>query len=56
MWNYVDSSDPTLKNYLFGAIKLVKTADIDKYKYSGYGIGFEMKGIFGFSVIGLVEM
>ena len=48
MWNYVDSSDPRLWNSLSGAVKLVKDADIDKYKYSGYGIGFDMKGTFSF--------
>ena len=48
MWNYVDSSDPTLENSLFGAAKLLKNADIDKYKYSGYGNGFDMKGTFSF--------
>ena len=32
---------PTIKNYLFGAITLTKNADIDKYGYSGYGIGFD---------------
>ena len=49
MWNYVDSSNPTQKwNSLFGAAKLVKTADIEKYKYSGYGIGFDTKGIFSY--------
>ena len=31
---------PTLTKTLFGAVKLTKKADIDKYKYSGYGIGF----------------
>ena len=46
LWNYVSSSDPTLRNSLFGAVKLVKNADIDKYKYSGYGIGFDIKGTF----------
>ena len=40
------SSDPTLKNRLFGAIDLSKNADIDKYKYSRYGIGFDRHGIF----------
>ena len=30
--------DPTLENCLFGAIKLTKNADINKYIYSGYGI------------------
>ena len=48
MWNYVDNSDPTLGNSLFGAVKLVKNADIEKYKHSGYGIGFDMKGTFSF--------
>ena len=52
MWNYVDSSDPRLWNSLSGAVKLVKDADIDKYKYSGYGIGFDMKGTFSFSAGG----
>ena len=31
---------PTLENSLFGAVKLVKNADIDNYKYSGYSIGY----------------
>ena len=35
---------PTLKNCLFGSIKLPKTPD--KYKYSGFGIGFDRKGKF----------
>ena len=30
----------------FGAVKLTKTSDIDKYQYSGYGIGFNLKGTF----------
>ena len=34
-----NSDDPTLKNYLFGAVTFTKNADIDKYRYSGYGIG-----------------
>ena len=34
----VDSSDPTLGNSLFGAVKLLKTANTDKYKYYGYGL------------------
>ena len=40
--------DPTLKNGLFGAVTLTKSADIDKYRYSGYGIGFDRKEIFSF--------
>ena len=34
----------TLTNALFGAVKLTKNADIEKYKYSGYGIGFDRSG------------
>ena len=40
------SSYPTLENCLFGAVKLTKHVDIDQYKYSGYGIGFDRKGFF----------
>ena len=39
---------PMLENCLFGALTLTKNADIDKYGYSGYGIGFERKGSFSF--------
>ena len=31
----------TLGDWLFGAVKLTKNADPDKYGYSDYGIGFE---------------
>ena len=41
-------NDPTLKNCLFGAVTLTKNADIDKYGYSGYGIGFDRKSSFSF--------
>ena len=33
---------------MFGSVKLIKNPDIDKYKYSGYGIGFDRKGEFSF--------
>ena len=29
---------------MFGAVKLTKDVDVDLYKYSGYGIGFDRKG------------
>ena len=41
-------NDPTLKNCLLGAVTLTKNADIDKYGYSGYGIGFDRRGSFSF--------
>ena len=46
--DYNISSYPTLGNCLFGAVSLTKNADIDKYKYSGYGIGFDRHGEFSF--------
>ena len=33
----------TLDNCLFGSVELIKNADLDKYKYSGYGIGFDSR-------------
>ena len=42
------NSDPTLKNCLFVAVTLTKNADIEKYKYSGYGIGFDRRSSFSF--------
>ena len=42
------SDDSTLKNCLFGALTLTKNDDIDKYGYSGYGIGFDRKSSFSF--------
>ena len=44
--NFNISSYPTLENCLFGAVKLTKHSDIDQYKYSRYGIGFDRKGFF----------
>ena len=31
---------------IFGAVKLVKNSDIDKFKYCGYGIGFDRRRTF----------
>ena len=39
----------TIKNCLFGAVTLSKNADIEKYKYSGYGIGFDRTSSFSFT-------
>ena len=46
--NYDITSYTTLENCLFGAVSLTKNVDIDKYKNSGYGIGFDRKGEFSF--------
>ena len=42
------ASDPTLKNCLFGTVTLTKNADIEKYKYSGYGTGFDRRSSYSF--------
>ena len=42
------NNDLTLKNCLFGAVTLTKNADIEKYGYSGYGIGFHRRSSFSF--------
>ena len=38
--------DFTLEKCLFGGVKITKNADVDKYKYSGYGTGFDWRGVF----------
>ena len=43
-----NNNDPTLKNCLFDAVTLTKNADVDKYKYSAYGIGFDRRLSFSF--------
>ena len=43
-----NDNDPTLKNCLFGAVTWTKNADIVKYGYSGYGIGFYRRSSFSF--------
>ena len=42
-YNY---DDPTIKNCLFGVVTLAKNADIDKYRYSSYGVWFDRRGSF----------
>ena len=44
---------PIVEDCLFGSVSLTKNADIDKCKYSGYGIGFDRHGSFSFPGIGL---
>ena len=41
-------NDPTRKKCVFGAVTLTKIADIDKYGYSGYEIGFDRRSGFSF--------
>ena len=39
-----NDNDPSLKNCLFGAVTLTKNADVEKYGYSSFGIGFPSGG------------
>ena len=41
-----NKTHPTLVNCLFGAVSITKNADIDKSRYSGYGIGFDRTSIY----------
>ena len=50
---YIDELDktyvkthPTVVICLFGTVSITKIADIDKKKYSGYGIGFDTTGVY----------
>ena len=42
------NNDPRLENCLFAPVTLTKNTDIDKYKYSAYGIGFDRRSSFSF--------
>ena len=42
----INNNGVTLENCLFGAVKSTKNTDIDKYNYSGYGIGFDSRESF----------
>ena len=43
------NTDFTLGNCLFGSVKLTKNSDLDKYKYTGCGIGFDSRSEFLFT-------
>ena len=43
------NTDFTLSNSLLGSAKLTKNADLDKYKYTGYGIVFDSRSEFLFT-------
>ena len=46
--DYKDINYLTLENCLCGSVKLTKNADIDKYEYFGYDIGFDRQTSFSF--------
>ena len=43
------NTDFTLGNCLFGSLKLIKNADLDKYKYNGCDIGSDFRSEFLFT-------
>ena len=43
------NTDFTLKNFFIRFVKVTNNADPDKYKYSGYGIGFDSCWEFSFT-------
>ena len=45
-WSRDLNTDFSLKDCLFGSVKVTKNDDPDKYKYSGYGIGFDSRSKF----------
>ena len=47
---------PMLVNCLFGAVSITKNSDIDKYKYSGYGLGLIEEELIYYLAEGLVEI
>ena len=47
--------DPILKISLFGVVTLTKNADTEKYKYFGYGIGFDRRSSYSFPGGGFLE-
>ena len=50
------NTDFTLVNCLFGSVKLTKNTDADKYKYNGYGIGFDTRSEFSLTEVGWVKV
>ena len=44
-----------IKYCLFGSVKLTKNADLDRYKYCGYGIGFDSRSEFLFTEGGIAK-
>ena len=55
IYSNLNNFDPTLENCFFGKTKITKNSYIDKYKYSGYGILVDSKGLFHFLVVVVVK-
>ena len=51
IWSQDLNADFTLKDCLFGAVKLTKNANPNKYSYSGYGIEIDSCSLFQFQIL-----
>ena len=49
LWSSKQIASFTLGNILFGAVKLTKNANFDKFKYLGHGIRFDARRTFSLS-------
>ena len=49
LWLKSLNADFMLNNCLFRSVKLTKNSGLDKYKYSGYGLGFDSRTEFSFA-------
>ena len=54
--NYYGDKAKQMTNALLGAVELTKNANIDKYKYSGYGIRLDGRGFYSHPSVELEEM
>ena len=50
------NTDFTLGNCLFGSVKPNRNADLDKYKYTDYSIGFDSRSEFLFKMEAMEKM
>ena len=50
------NSNLTTQNALFGAVSLTKDVNTNKYKYSGYKIGFDRTSLFRIQAVNVVKM
>ena len=49
MWPFTVGKCFSLGISIFATVKLIKNVNFNKYKYSGYGIGFDASGSFSLS-------
>ena len=55
-WSQDLNAKFTLKDYLFGNVKITKNADPNKCSYSGYGIRFDSRSLFSIPILIGVKM